>query len=148
MDEDLVTNVVSTSLGMRIVRDTFHSYISLLTHLSGINNTRGWKTYVSQLKHHPEKLGLIRGKYRHRIQLVCKIYIDLRDGQSKIGCHSSSNMQRSLPSARNCRNWKVARSQKDMVVRTVKVSCIKVTGQPAHGKTKLVQKSSVAPRLL
>ena len=69
MDEDLVANVVS----MRISRDTLHSYISLLTHLSGINNTRGWETCVSQLKHHTEKLGLIRGKYRHRIQLVYKI---------------------------------------------------------------------------
>ena len=83
MDDDLVTSIVSISLGMRIVRDTLHSYINLLTHLAGINNTRGWETCVSQLKHHAEKLGLIRGKYRHRIQAVCRIYIYLREGQSK-----------------------------------------------------------------
>ena len=83
IDEGTASGVVATSLGMRIVRDTLHSYISLLTHLAGINNTRGWEVCGPQLKHHAEKLGLIRGKYRHRIQLVCKVYIYLRDGQSK-----------------------------------------------------------------
>ena len=83
VDEDTATDIVTNSLGMRIVRDTLHSYVSLLTHLAGISNTRGWSVCASQLNHHAEKLGLLRGKYRHRIQLMGKIYIYLRDGQSK-----------------------------------------------------------------
>ena len=81
VDEDMATNIVSNSVGMRIVRDTLHAYISLLTHLAGVNNTRGWDVCSSQLRHHSEKLGLLRGKYRHRIQLMGKLYIYLRDGQ-------------------------------------------------------------------
>ena len=83
VEEEVATNIVTNSLGMRIVRDTLHAYISLLTHLAGVNNTRGWDVCASQLNHHSEKLGLLRGKYRHRIQLMGKLYIYLRDGQSK-----------------------------------------------------------------
>ena len=83
VEDRTATNVVGNSLGMRIVRDTLDGYISLLTHLAGVNSTLGWAVCAPQLKYHGEKLGLIRGKYRHRIQLVCKVYIYLRDGQTK-----------------------------------------------------------------
>ena len=83
MDEDDATNVVTNSLAMRISRDTLHSYMSLLNHLAGVANVRGWEACSSELKHHSDKLSLIRGKYRHRVQMVCRIYTYLRDGQSK-----------------------------------------------------------------
>ena len=79
----MATTVTTNSLAMRISRDSLHSYMSLLNHLSGVNNTRGWEACASQLKYHGEKLSLIRGKYRHRIQMVCRVYVYLRDGQSK-----------------------------------------------------------------
>jgi hypothetical protein len=83
INEAMATEIVVNSLAMRIVRDTLHLYVGLLTHLAGINNTRGWSVCLPQLQHHAEKLGLLRGKYRHRVQLMCKVYIYLRDGQSK-----------------------------------------------------------------
>ena len=83
MDEDDATNIVTNSLALRISRDTLHSYMSLLNHLAGVANVRGWEACASELNHHSTKLSLIRGKYRHRIQMVCRIYTYLRDGQSK-----------------------------------------------------------------
>ena len=83
MEEEDATYVATNSLAMRISRDTLHSYVSLLNHLAGVANIRGWEACASQLKYHSDKLGLIRGKYRHRIQMVCRIYTYLRDGQHK-----------------------------------------------------------------
>ena len=83
VEEDYATNIITNSLAMRIFKDTLHSFISLLNHLAGVNNTRGWEACLSQIKHHAEKVSLIRGKYRHRIQMVSKLYIYLRDGQAK-----------------------------------------------------------------
>ena len=83
MDDEDAGNIVVNSLAMRISRDTLHSYMSLLNHLAGVANIRGWEACLSQLKHHSDKLSLIRGKYRHRIQMVCRIYTYLRDGQNK-----------------------------------------------------------------
>ena len=80
---DLATQMVASSLGFRISRDTLHSYFSLLNHLAGVNSTSGWELCKEQLSHHSEKIGLIRNKYRSRLQMVCKIYIYLREGQSK-----------------------------------------------------------------
>ena len=81
--ENIATDVASSSLALRIGRDTLHSFINLMNHLSGVHNTRGWEYCDTQLKYHASKIGLIRGKYRYRIQVVCKIYIYLRDGQAK-----------------------------------------------------------------
>ena len=81
--EDVATHVASNSLAFRIGQDTLQSYINLLNHLSGVNNTRGWGYCKSQLNHHASRIGLIRNKYRHRIQVVSKIYIYLRDNQAK-----------------------------------------------------------------
>ena len=83
IDDEDATSIATNSLAMRITRDSLHSYMSLLNHLAGVANIRGWEACYSQLKHHSDKLGLIRGKYRHRLQLVCRIYTYLRDGQSK-----------------------------------------------------------------
>ena len=83
VDEIYASSIVSNSLSMRIYKDTIHSFISLLNHLTGVNNTRGWEACLSQVKHHAEKVSLIRGKYRHRIQMIAKLYIYLRDGQAK-----------------------------------------------------------------
>ena len=83
VDEEVVTYVANTSLAMRISRYTLHAYISLLNHLVGINNTRGWDVCSSQIRHHADKLELIRGKYRHRIQVIYKLYMYLIDGMTK-----------------------------------------------------------------
>jgi len=45
--KDTATTVVANSLPMMIGRGTLHSYISLINHVVGINNTRGWKMCVS-----------------------------------------------------------------------------------------------------
>lgn len=83
VNEIYTTSIVSNSLAMQICKDTLHSFISLLNHLAGVNNTRGWEACFSQVKHHAEKVSLIHGKYRHCIQMVAKLYIYLWDGQSK-----------------------------------------------------------------
>ena len=83
VDDETATNVVANSLALRIGRDTLHSYMSLLNHLSSISSTRGWEACNPHVRHHAEKIGLIRGKYRHRLQMICKVYIYLREGQSK-----------------------------------------------------------------
>ena len=80
---DLATQMVASSLGFRISRDTLHAYFSLLNHLAGVNSTAGWELCKEQLTHHSEKIGLICNKYCSRLQMVCKIYIYLREGQSK-----------------------------------------------------------------
>ena len=82
-DEGTATTIISNSYAMRIARDTLNSYQSILNHLASVNNTRGWAACSSQLKHHSEKIGLIRGKYRHRIQMICRIYIYFRDEINK-----------------------------------------------------------------
>lgn len=83
IDERQAINIISKSLALRISRDTLHSFMSLPNHLAGVNNTREWEVCYSQVKHHAEKLSLICGKFRHRIQMMCKLYIYVRDGQSK-----------------------------------------------------------------
>ena len=83
MDEDDETILVANSLALRISRDTLLSYMSLLNHLAGVVNVCGWEAGSSELRHHSDKLSLIRGKYRHRIQMVCRIYTYMREGQSK-----------------------------------------------------------------
>ena len=83
VEEDAASHVVANSLALRISRDSLHSYMNLLNHLSGINSTRGWDACGPHVRYHAEKLGLIRGKYRHRLQMVCRVYIYLRDGQTK-----------------------------------------------------------------
>ena len=83
VEEEAATTISTNSLAMRIARDSLHSYMSLLNHLAGVNNTRGWEACITQLKHHADKLSLIRGKYRHRVQMICRIYTYLRDNQSK-----------------------------------------------------------------
>ena len=82
-DESTATSLAINSLAFRVVRDTLHSYINLLSHLAGVQNTREWGLCQSQLKHHASKVGLIRGKFRYRIQMIGKIYIYLREGQAK-----------------------------------------------------------------
>jgi len=57
--------------------------MSLISHLAGVNNTRGWEACQTQLQYHGGKLSQIRGKYRQRLQMVCRVYTYLRDGQSK-----------------------------------------------------------------
>lgn len=81
--EDVATHVAANLLAFRIGRNTLQSYINLLNHLSGVNNTRGWEYCKSQLNHHAFRIGLIWNKYRHRIQVVSKVYIYLRDNQAK-----------------------------------------------------------------
>ena len=77
------TNIASNSLAQRIARDTLHSYMSLINHLAGVNNTRGWEACQTQLQYHGGKLSQIRGKYRQRLQMICRVYTYLRDGQSR-----------------------------------------------------------------
>ena len=67
-DKDTSTTIISNYYAMRIAQDTLNAYQSLPNHLVSVNNTRGWDACSSQLKHHSENIGLIRGKYRHRIQ--------------------------------------------------------------------------------
>lgn len=55
---DHATNVVSNSLAMRIANDTLHSSITLLNHLTGVNNTHRLETCYSQVQHHAEKIYL------------------------------------------------------------------------------------------
>ena len=81
-DESITSQVASTSISYRIGRDTIHSYVNLLTHLAGVHHTRGWEVCSAQLRHHAGKIGLIRNKYRYRIQMVCRVYTYLREGQS------------------------------------------------------------------
>ena len=83
VDDETAISVVADSLALRIGRDTLHSYMSLLNHLSSICSTRGWDACKPQIRHHAEKIGLIRVRYRHRLQMICKLYIYLRDGQYK-----------------------------------------------------------------
>ena len=83
VDSVIATEVIASSLAFRISRDTLNSYFNLLNHLAGVNSTLGWARSMDQIKHHGTKLGLIRNKYRSRLQMVCKIYIYLREGQSK-----------------------------------------------------------------
>ena len=83
VESNVATHTVASSLGFRISRNTLHSYFSLLNHLAGVNSTAGWDLCKNQLDHHSEKLGEIRNKYRSRLQMICKIYIYLREGQSK-----------------------------------------------------------------
>ena len=71
---------------------------TLLSHLAGVSNTRKWEACQNQLKHHAEKMDLIRGKYRHRIQMVAKVYIYLRDKQAKNLTSIKSSTQRSTHS--------------------------------------------------
>lgn len=47
MDEDDATNVVVNSIVIRISRNILHSYMSLLNHLAGVANTRGWEACSS-----------------------------------------------------------------------------------------------------
>ena len=83
VDDGYVTNIVVNFRAMYIGRDTLHSYMKLLSHLEAVNNTQGWDACQAQIKHHGEKMGLIRGKYRQRAQIVTKAYIYLRDGHAK-----------------------------------------------------------------
>ena len=82
VEEDKATHVVTNSLALRIGRDTLLSFISLMNHLSATNNTRGWGICDSHRKYHAEKMGRIRAKYRNRIQMICRMYTYLREGQS------------------------------------------------------------------
>jgi hypothetical protein len=82
VDDRMATTITVNSLALRIGRDTLYSYIGLLNHLLGVHNTLGWDHCRPQVEYHGEKLNLIRGKYRNRIQMVCKTYIYLRDGQA------------------------------------------------------------------
>jgi len=43
MHEDAASRITAKSLAMRIVRNNFRSYMILLIHCVGINNTRGWE---------------------------------------------------------------------------------------------------------
>ena len=63
VDEDTATTIASNSLALRIAQDTLHSYMSLINHLAGVNNTRGWEACQTQLQYHVGKLSQIRGKY-------------------------------------------------------------------------------------
>ena len=83
IDSKVATKIVASSLAFRISRDTLHSYFNLLNHLAGVNSTGGWELSKNQLVYHSGKLSLIRNKYRSRLQMVCQIYIYLREGQSK-----------------------------------------------------------------
>ena len=82
-DKDTATHTAGNSSAYRIRRDTLHLCLNLLNHLLGVHTTRGWKFYAAQLKHHAEKTGLLRGKYRYCMQMVCRIYIYLMEGSSK-----------------------------------------------------------------
>lgn len=83
IDSKVATKIVASSLAFRISRDTLHSYFNLLNYLAGVNSTGGWELSKSQLIYHSGKLSLIRNKYRSRLQMVCQIYIYLREGQTK-----------------------------------------------------------------
>ena len=83
MDEDGVSIIIDNFLVMRIARISLHSYMSQLNHLPGVNNTRGWEACLSQIKYHSKNLSLIRGKYRHRVQMIFRVYTYLRDGMNK-----------------------------------------------------------------
>ena len=82
-DDSTATYITSTSLAMRIGHDTLHSCINPQNHLAGVNSTRGWDVCSAQLIYHVEKIGLIRGKHHNRVQVICKVYIYLRDRQYK-----------------------------------------------------------------
>ena len=82
-DDYTATYITSTSLAMRIGRDTLHSVINLQNHLAGVNSKIGLDVCSAQVKYHVETIGLIRGKYHNRLQIICKVYIYLRDGQYK-----------------------------------------------------------------
>lgn len=69
--EDTTTHVVANSLPLHRDRET------------DTLNTRRWEVCHAEIKHHAKKIGLIRWKYHHRIQMSSKIYIYLRDDQSK-----------------------------------------------------------------
>ena len=79
IEEEHANNMVANSLTFRISQDTLHMYMGLLNYLAGANNTRGWEAYYVQGKHYAEKIGLICGKFRNRVQMIAKLYIYLRD---------------------------------------------------------------------
>ena len=83
VEDDLAVKVVRDSLDFRISSDSLLAYMGLLNHLTGIHHTHGWEDCKPHLNHHAEKLDLIRTKYRNRLQVICKIYIYLREGQLK-----------------------------------------------------------------
>ena len=57
-----VTQIMASSLAFRIRKETLHFYFGLLYHLAGVNSKSSWEKCKSQLDHHSEKLGIIRGK--------------------------------------------------------------------------------------
>ena len=83
VDNDSAIEAVATSLAYRISRDTLNFYFNLLNHVAGVSSTVGWARSKDMIIHHGNKLGQIRNKYRSRLQMIGKMYIYLRDGQSK-----------------------------------------------------------------
>ena len=83
VDSELATEAVASSLAYRISRDTLNFYFNLLNHVAGVASTAGWARSKDMITHHGTKLGEIRNKYRSRLQMVGKMYIYLREGQSK-----------------------------------------------------------------
>ena len=98
VDNETATEVVASSLAYRISRDTLNSYFNLLNHFAGVASTVGWARSKEMISYHGNKLGQIRNKYHSRLQMVGKIYIYLRDGQSKIGNLSISNLPKLITS--------------------------------------------------
>ena len=70
---DIITTIARKSLAMCIARDILHSYMNLLNHLAGVNNTREWEACATQLKNYADELSLIRRKYCHHIQMICSL---------------------------------------------------------------------------
>ena len=83
VDAESATEVVATSLAYRISRDTLNFYFNLLNHVAGVASTVGWSRSKDMITYHGNKLGQIRNKYSSRLQMIGKMYIYLRDGQSK-----------------------------------------------------------------
>ena len=83
VDAESATEVVATSLAYRISRDTLNFYFNLLNHVAGVASTVGWIRSKDMITYHGNKLGQIRNKYSSRLQMIGKMYIYLRDGQSK-----------------------------------------------------------------
>lgn len=79
-DPDEVKAMAMTTLVYRIGRDTLVFYLGLLTHHISMKAKKDWPDIRFSLVYHGKKMAEIRQLYHTRAQIICALYIYLRDG--------------------------------------------------------------------
>lgn len=77
---DEVKAMAMTTLVYRIGRDTLMFYQSLLSHHMSMKAKNAWPNIRFSLVYHGKKMAEIRQLYHTRAQIMCALYIYLRDG--------------------------------------------------------------------